>query len=114
MGRIILIMLLVGVSYGYGQNLHLSSSTYRNNKSDGIFTYREGLIKVTIKTMINKGEIDNVLERDFDKVDYYCIGMYDIRFKIYLANNLRLVYRVLASDIRLRGCTSFLGLVIKF
>ncbi len=72
------------------------------------------LVKVTIKTQVNGGGVQNMLS-DLSE-DYLAMGRYDIRAKFYVSDNLRILFRVANTSLVTKGSgLSYLsGIIIKF
>ncbi len=129
----VLFFLLVSIM-SYGQQVHLSMFSKR---MDSIFTVKQDKfivpivddsvetfrmtkwVKVTVKTSISSDVFmelnsDDVSIGDLDAEDYLGIGKYDVRVKVYLSKNVRVVSQMVAAGVQVSGYTYRCGLILKF
>lgn len=79
-------------------------------------------IKVTIKTRVNKDIISKIVVFDglnnmfdnLDTEDFLSLGVYDVRVKLYISRDIRLIGRVLIADIQTQKYFYSFGINLKF
>ena len=79
-------------------------------------------IKVTVKTRVNKDIISKIVVSDglndmfdnLDTEDFLSLGAYDVRVKLYVSRDIRLIGRVLIAGIQTQKYFYSFGINLKF
>jgi hypothetical protein len=72
-------------------------------------------IRITMKTMLNNNVVGRLsLNKTFNIDDYISIGSYDIRCKLYVNNNVRLMGRSLINGLNYDQYLYYMVVIIKF
>lgn len=72
-------------------------------------------IRITMKTMLNNNFVGRLsLNKTFNIDDYISIGSYDIRCKLYVNNNVRLMGRSLINGLNYDQYLYYMVIIIKF
>lgn len=79
-------------------------------------------IKFTMKTRLNSGVLQKIdihdgvsnMFSDLDSDDYWSIGSYDIRCKVYLTKKVRFLGRMVITGINRNTYFYSTGLIVKF
>ena len=102
-------------------NLHLTFDSII--RKERIITWKPyNRIKFTMKTRLNNNVIQKIdirdgmnnLFSDLDSDDYWSIGSYDIRCKIYLTKKIRFLGRMVITGINTQTYFYSTGLIVKF
>lgn len=124
--RYLIIFLLLSLSVcgqreyrpAYIDSLMLSNTISLNlspiiKKNAGLITYNGNkYLTLTIKPFINPNMIQRVIGGDgFEVGDFFTLGMYDIRAKLYLTKDIRLVERLLIGG---NNRSYISGILIRF
>lgn len=89
---------------------------YNNINTDYILTISPNKnIRITMKTMLNNNFVGKLsLNKTFNIDDYISIGSYDIRCKLYVNNNVRLMGRSLINGLNYDQYLYYMVIIIKF
>jgi hypothetical protein len=72
-------------------------------------------VKFTMKTWVNSRTTTKVMNTGRLEIDdYLSLGCYDIRMKIYLSNNLRIINGVVVTGFNTNMVNYSTGLILKF
>ena len=102
-------------------NLHLSLDSVI--KKERMLTWRPiNRVKFTVKTRFNFNTIQKIdikdgmnnIFSDLDTDDYWSLGSYDIRCKIYATKRLRFLSRIVINGINRETYTYSTGIILKF
>lgn len=102
-------------------NLHLTLDSVI--KKERIITWKPyNRIKFTMKTRLNSNVLQKIdindgmnnLFSDLDSDDYWSIGSYDIRCKIYLTKKVRFLGRMVITGVNTQTYFYSTGLIVKF
>jgi hypothetical protein len=88
---------------------------YNNINTDYILTISANKnIRITMKTMLNNNVVGKLsLNKSFNIDDYISIGSYDIRCKLYVNNNVRLMGRSLINGLNYDQYLYYMVVIIK-
>ena len=102
-------------------NLHLSLDSVI--KKDRMLIWRPyNRVKFTLKTRVNMNVIQKIdikdgmnnMFSDMETDDYWSLGSYDIRCKVYVTKRLRILSRVVINGINRETYTYSSGIILKF
>lgn len=79
-------------------------------------------VKFTLKTRLNGNVLQNIdikdgigdMFTDLDVDDYWSIGSYDLRCKVYITKKIRVLTRMVITGINTKTYSYSAGLMIKF
>lgn len=103
-------------------NLHINLGLTKKGGVKVYYYQPVSFVKFSMSTRLNtriltKLNLDNNLQgvfSDFDIDDYFSLGRFDIRCKVYLNKRVRLVETMIVNGIRANAYSYSTGLIIKF
>jgi hypothetical protein len=118
----------------YGQHIGLSSIEKRMDSlaiynrikfvepvvDDSIKTFRiSDWVKISIKTSINttvfnKLDSKEITLGDLESDDYFSIGKFNFRFKLYLTKKIRFISEMMVNGVDVNKYSYNSGLILKF